>query len=75
MNNKDQKIHDEARSLTDHMSSMPGLGHGTCTKSVLRKILLDTGGGMMLAGYFYDITSKHLGAGVYRVTTVRQSDA
>ncbi len=53
----------------DHLASMPGLAHTTMERPELRKLLLDTGGELMLNGRIYAITSEHLGAGVYRVST------
>jgi len=39
---------------------------------VLREIMLQTGGELFLAGGSYDITQKHLGAGIYSVSTIER---
>lgn len=57
----------EAQNLLSHLAGMPAHGHGTLTKSDLRDLLLETGGQTFANGRLYDITPKHLGAGVYRV--------
>jgi len=59
----------ESEDVLKHLASMPGLGHSSVTKAQLWEIMLSTGGELLLAGRIYDITSKHLGAGVYRVCT------
>ena len=59
-------------SVPNFLASMPGLGHTTMTKAELKKLLLDTGGQIMAQGSLWEITSKHLGAGVYRVSTKRR---
>ena len=60
-------MNDNPSNLLNNLCSMPGLAHGTVTKEVLRDILLSTGGQLMACGRLYEIVSKHLGAGVYRV--------
>ena len=50
---------------------MPGLAHTTMDRKDLRELLLATGGQALSCGRLYDIKSKHLGAGVYRVTLER----
>jgi hypothetical protein len=61
-----------SRSRLAHLASMPGLGHATVSKGDLQQILLDTGGEIMASGELWEITSKHLGVGVYRVSTKRK---
>lgn len=55
--------------VLNHLASMPGLAHASITRSQLKRILLDTGGQMLLVGRLYEIVSRHLGAGIYRVST------
>ena len=57
----------EAHSLLNHLCSMPE-GHGTLATKDLKGLLLETGGQVMARGRLYDIASKLLGAGVYRVS-------
>ena len=66
---REDKTTREAQQALNWLAGMPGLGHTTVTAKVLKKMLLDTGGQLLLAGRLYDITSKHQGAGVYRVCT------
>ncbi len=49
--------------------SMPGLGHLTMRRKQLQAFLEATGGDILARGRRYDVTTKHLGAGVYRVST------
>lgn len=58
-----------AGNVLKHLASMPGLGHASVTREQLREIMLSTGGEMILLARLYEITSKHLGGGVYRVST------
>ena len=52
---------------TQHLWSMPGLSNMTMRTKQLRAFLEATGGTAMARGRLWDIESKHLGAGVYRV--------
>lgn len=56
-----------------HLASMPGLAHGAVTREQLRAIMLRTEGELILSGGIYGITQKHLGAGVYSVSTKKRS--
>ena len=56
-------------SILKHLASLPGLAHGVLEKAELKELLLSTGGEVFLAGRFYDITTKHLGVGVYKIST------
>jgi hypothetical protein len=57
----------EARRVANFLASLPS-GNATLGRADLRSLLSETGGMIMARGYLYDILSKHLGAGVYRVT-------
>lgn len=48
---------------------MPGSTHITMRRKQLAAFLEATGGQIMANGSLWDVTSKHLGAGVYRVST------
>lgn len=69
----DARARHDADRLSDYLASMPGAGHGTLTRAALRYLLLSTNGQMFACGALYNITSTHLGAGVYdvRLTPVR----
>ena len=56
-------------SKADFLVSMAGLAHTTMTREQLRKLLMETGGQLMASGKLWNITSKHLGAGIYKVST------
>ena len=47
---------------------MPRVGHGTLTTEDVRSLMLATGGQTFTHGSLYEIKSKHLGAGIYRVS-------
>ena len=51
----------------NHLASMPGVSHTTMTRKQLQALLLDTDGQVMAAGGLWEVASKHLGAGIYRV--------
>lgn len=50
---------------------MPSHGHATIERPELRAIMLRTGGQMLAQGDLWDIVTKHLGAGVYRISLKR----
>ena len=54
-------------NVLNHLASMPGLAHTTVERKELKQILLDTDGQLMACGRLWDIESRHLGAGVYRI--------
>jgi hypothetical protein len=56
-----------ARQAANFLASMPA-GHTTLERDDLRSLLSESGGQLMARGVLYDIISKHLGAGVYRVS-------
>lgn len=45
-----------------------GIGSTTLDRADLKSLLLETGGTLICRGHLCDIRSKHLGAGVYKVT-------
>jgi len=58
---------DAANSAMNAFSVQPNHPGRTMTKKDVRSLLLYTDGWMMSCGFSYDIESKHLGAGVYKV--------
>jgi len=54
--------------------TIPHLAQMTMTKKQLRETLLYTDGSILANGRMWDIISKHLGAGVYKVTLKRMND-
>lgn len=56
----------ESHRIINFLAGMPS-GNSTITKEQLKEILLSTGGWMMACGRMYDIESKHLGAGIYKI--------
>jgi hypothetical protein len=64
-------VKDEADKLLNFLAGMPS---GNCTASsnkVVREVMLQTGGQMLACGYLWDIKSKSLGGGVYKLTLSR----
>lgn len=64
----ENNIEREAQGILTFLASSPAYGSTTCTRGVLRALLLKTDGRMMACGSLYDIKSKHVGAGIYRVS-------
>lgn len=56
-------------SILNHLASMPEVAHATVGRKDLRQILQETGGQLMARGTLWEIRSKYIGAGVYRVST------
>lgn len=54
--------------LSDNFYTIPHLARTTMTTRELRETLSHTDGAILANGSMWDIVSKHLGAGVYRVT-------
>jgi len=53
----------------------PGVASITVTKKDLQELLLVTNGWAIIRGRMMEIKSKHLGAGVYRVTVEDKREA
>ena len=58
--------------LNDNFYRIPEHFSSTLTRKQLRETLLDTDGYVMACGRLWDIKSKHLGAGVYRISLARR---
>ena len=61
------------KTLPGIFYNMPEYANMTMDKKDLREVLLNTGGSIIANGRLYDITPKHLGAGVYKVTLKRSN--
>jgi hypothetical protein len=55
------------KTLPNHFYTMPNVANTTMDKKDLKEVLLSTGGFILACGRLYDIKSKHLGVGVYKV--------
>jgi hypothetical protein len=55
------------KSLPLNFYTMPNLAKMTMDTKDLKELLLSTGGQVLACGRLYEIKTKHLGAGVYRV--------
>jgi hypothetical protein len=58
----------KASQLNNNFYTVPDIAQATMTRKDLQELLLDTGGKLLTCGRFRQIVSKHLGAGVYKVT-------
>lgn len=54
--------------ILNHLAANPQHGTATCCRGTLREIMMQTGGQLMAAGHLWDIRSKSLGGGVYRLS-------
>ena len=54
--------------LGDNFYVMPRYANTTMTQKELKETLLDTGGEILTCGRMWDIVSKNLGAGIYKVS-------
>jgi hypothetical protein len=55
------------KTLPYHFYTMPNVANTTMDKKDLREVLLSTGGFILACGHLYDIKSRHLGVGIYKV--------
>lgn len=60
----------EARKAIEYLARLPA-GNTTLDRGDLRSLLGYTGGQALARGHLYDIRSRSLGAGVYRVSLSR----
>ncbi len=58
----------EEQSICNHLSSMPDHAHSTLKLRELQNIILATGGQLMGRGKLYDIKSKRMCPGVYKIS-------
>jgi len=56
------------KTLPNIFYSMPKHADTVMEKADLKELLLSTGGSIIANGSLYDIVSKDIGAGVYKVT-------
>lgn len=61
----------DVKGQLNFLASLPDVGNTVMEKDELKEMLLQTGGTLMARGCLYNIVSKHLGAGVYRVSLKR----
>lgn len=54
--------------LPSHFYTIPDIASTTMNKKDLKELLLQTEGKIITCGRLREIQSKHLGAGVYRIT-------
>ncbi len=59
------------KSLPNNFYTMPRYASMTVERKDLKELLLETGGNIISCGVLWDIETKHLGAGVYRVRLKR----
>lgn len=55
------------KTLPMYFYQVPAVANTTMDKKDLKELLLNTDGWIMATGYRWEIKSKHIGAGVYRV--------
>ena len=58
----------KAIGLSETFYQAPNIAHQTMNRKDLKELLLDTEGKIITCGRLRTIISKHLGAGIYRVT-------
>lgn len=61
------------KTLSDIFYTTPRYANTTMDKKDLKELLLHSDGWIMACGHMWDIGSKHIGAGVYRVTLKERS--
>ncbi len=61
------------KTLPNNFYTMPGTANMTVDHKDLKELLLATGGSVMARGSLWNIKTKHLAVGVYRVTLERKS--
>jgi hypothetical protein len=59
---------DNCQKLSNNFWTIPDFANELMTRKELREVLLDTGGQIIAHGRLRNIKSKHIGAGVYKVT-------
>lgn len=64
----------EMNHLSTNFYTMPGGYSTTMTRKQLKETLLATDGWVLSCGYCWDIRSKSLGAGVYKVWLKKQGN-
>ena len=60
------------KQLPDNFYAFPNLASMTITRKDLRELLLNTNGQAIIQGRLMTIKSKHLGAGVYKITVGKE---
>lgn len=62
----------EAERVANFLCSMPAHGNTTCTTKVLKALLLKYDGQLSSYGELWDVMSKRVGPGVYRLWLKRK---
>lgn len=58
----------EADRILNFLAGCPSGNATASSRAVVRAIMLQTGGRMLACGYDFDVKSRPLGGGVYRIT-------
>ncbi len=58
----------KAADLSGTFYSMPDIANQSMNRKDLEELLIDTGGKILTCGRLRELKSKHIGAGIYRVT-------
>jgi hypothetical protein len=58
----------EAHRAANFLCGMPAYGNTTLERDDFRSLMLNSGGTLLAGGRLWNIVSKHLGAGVYKVS-------
>jgi hypothetical protein len=65
---KTRTIDEEAERIANYLCSIPANGNTTCTTKVLKALLLKYDGRLSSFGELWDVQSKRVGPGIYRVS-------
>ena len=60
------------KTLPASFYTIPRYANTTMSKKDLKELLLNLDGWVLSCGYGWDIKSKHLGAGIYKVSLEQQ---
>lgn len=64
----------EANEVLNYLASVPQYGRITVTKAILREIMLATDAELIVHARIWDIRSRHVGAGIYKVWLEQRDD-
>ena len=60
-------------NLNNNFYNMPEIAQTTMTRKDLRELLLDSYGKILSCGRLWDIKSRHIGTGIYKVFLERKN--
>lgn len=66
------RIKNKMKTLPNNFYNFPAIANMTVDNKDLKELLLATGGYIIARGALWDIKTKNMGAGVYRVTVERR---